>query len=123
MKEDHAEPLTAAELSNFTGTSCYYRISPKHLLTEGSKYLADRAACYWLFDAIASHLCEIGTADWFVLVRLQVSGSKATMIYEDGNGYTHATQEIPYTDFPLSEVTIYACWDGDHWILMLPSEY
>lgn len=29
----------------------------------------------------------------------------------------------PYTDFPLKEITLYACWDGDHWVTMLPSEY
>jgi hypothetical protein len=45
------------------------------------------------------------------------------MIYEDGNGNEHARQAIPYTDFPLSEITLYACWDQEHWVIMLPSEY
>ena len=27
------------------------------------------------------------------------------------------------TDFPLNEITLYASWDGEHWVLMLPSEY
>ncbi len=74
-------------------------------------------------DAIASHLCEIGTADWFVVVRMRVEDSAALMIYEDGNGQEHARQQIPYTDFPLSEITIYCCWDGLHWVMMLPGEY
>jgi hypothetical protein len=45
------------------------------------------------------------------------------MIYEDGNGREHARQAIPYTDFPMSEITLYASWDGEHWVIMLPSEY
>jgi hypothetical protein len=56
-------------------------------------------------------------------VKTTVSNLKALMVYEDGNGHEHARQEIPYTDFPLAEITLYACWDGEHWVIMLPSEY
>jgi hypothetical protein len=112
-----------ANLAQFTGTERYYRLSRKHLITDGVKYLADKAACYWLVDACVSHLHEIGTADWFVLVRLAVQDSRATMVYEDGNGKEHARQQIPFTDFPLPSITLYACWDGEHWMIMLPSEY
>ena len=112
-----------ATLSQFTGTERYYRISRKHLLTDGAKYLAEQAACFWMMDAIASHLIEIGTADWFVVVKTTVKDVAALMVYEDGNGHEHARQEIPCTDFPLAEITLYACWDGEHWVIMLPSEY
>ena len=110
-------------LAQFTGTSAYYRISRRHLLTDGTKYLAEKGKCFWMMDAVASHLCEIGTQDWFVLIRVQVSEGRAVMIYEDGNGLEHARQAIPYTDFPLSEITLYACWDQEHWVIMLPGEY
>ena len=111
------------QLNQFTGTSKYYRISRRHLLTDGTKYLAEEAECFWMMDAIASHLSEIGTEDWFVSVRVQVTEGRAVMIYEDGNDREHARQEIPYTDFPLNSITLYACWDGEHWVIMLPSEY
>ena len=115
--------LDRLTLSQFTGTSAYYRISRRHLLTDGTKYLAEKGACFWMMDAVASHLCEIGTEDWFVLIRVQVSEGRAEMIYEDGNGRELARQAIPYTDFALSEITLYACWDQVHWVIMLPSEY
>ena len=115
--------LDTLTLAQFTGTSAYYRISRRHLLTDGTKYLAEKGGCFWMMDAVASHLCEIGTEDWFVLIRVQVSEGRAVMIYEDGNGLEHARQAIPYTDFPLSEITLYACWDQEHWVIMLPSEY
>ena len=110
-------------MSQFTGTGTFYRISRRHLLTDGTKHLAEKGECFWMMDAIASHLCEIGTEDWFVLVRVKTTEGRALMVYEDGNDKEHARQEIPYTDFPLDSVTLYACWDGEHWVIMLPSEY
>jgi len=35
----------------------------------------------------------------------------------------HAPQEIPFTDFPLPVARLFANWNGDDWVLMLPSEY
>ena len=113
----------ATQLAQFIGTTGYYPISRRHLLTDGTRYLAEKGGCFWMMDAIASHLCEIGTEDWFVLVRVKVTEGRAVMIYEDGNDREHAQQEIPYTDFPLDSITLYACWDGENWVIMLPSEY
>ncbi len=112
-----------ASLKQFIGTDCYYRISRRHLLTDGAKYLAEQAECFWMMDAIASHLAEIGMTDGFVAVKVIVNDAKALIVYEDGNGHEYARQEIPHTDFPLGEITLYACWDGEHWVVMLPSEY
>ena len=115
--------LDSTTLAQFTGTGSYYRISRRHVLTDGTKYLSEKGACFWMMDAIASHLCEIGTDDWFVVVRMNVACNKATMIYEDGNDHELARQEIPYTDFALDTITLYACWDQQHWVIMVPSEY
>lgn len=112
-----------AQLTQFTGTVHYHRLNRKCLLTDGTKYLAESAGAFWLMDAAASYLLEIGTADWFVLVKLSVTCSSAVLSLEDGNGHEHARQEIPDTDFPLPQQKLYACWDGEHWVVMLPSEY
>jgi len=112
-----------AELSMFTGTERYYRLNRKCLLTDGTKYLAEAVGAFWLMDAVASYLLELGTADWFVQIKLTVEDSSAVLTLEDGNGGVRAQQEIPYTDFPMPQQTMYACWDGEHWVLMLPSEY
>ena len=68
MKGLQMKNFDATRLSQFIGTTGYYRISHRHLLTDGTKYLAEEAACFWMMDAIASHLSEIGTADWFCLL-------------------------------------------------------
>jgi hypothetical protein len=122
-KDTEMKKFDSNQLNQFIGTEKYYRISRRHLLTDGTKYLAEEAECFWMMDAIASHLCEIGTEDWFVLIRVQVTEGRAVMIYEDGNDREHARQEIPYTDFPMHAISLYACWDGEHWAIMLPSEY
>ena len=123
MDAKNPEAPNAATVAQFTSTAQYWRVARQFVITDGVKYLAESAACFWVIDAAISHLLEIGTCDWFVLVRVEVSGSSAVMIYEDGNDHEHARQEIPYTDFPLDSVTIYACWDQDNWVIMLPSEY
>ena len=84
MNTKDTEPPDLAKLAQFTGTAQYWRVARQFVITDGVKYLAESAACFWLIDAAISHLLEIGTADWFVLVRVEVSGSSAVMIYEDG---------------------------------------
>ncbi|CAA9302355.1 hypothetical protein AVDCRST_MAG94-444 [uncultured Leptolyngbya sp.] len=52
---DQAAEIQAA-LSRFHGCETFYRYWTGRLIyTEGVKYLADTAHCYWLIDAIASH--------------------------------------------------------------------
>lgn len=49
----------------------------------------------------------------------------ALLVCDDGNGNVLATQEIPYTDFPLSEITLYV-QENEYLgglVVMLPSEY
>jgi len=76
-----------------------------------------------MMDAVASHLMEIGTAEWFVVVKTTVKHTRSVMVYEDGNGNELARQEIAYTDLPIEHISLYACWDGEHWVIMLPGEY
>lgn len=119
----NAENLTA-NLMQFTGTIQYYRWSvlfPKALLTDGTKYLAENAGCFWLMDVVASHLAKYG--DVFGVATLKRKGDGCTFTLDDGNGKVHATQEIEYTDFPLDSIKLYVVWDTQNWTIMLPSEY
>lgn len=49
-----------ADLAQFTGTARYYRLNRKCLITDGAKYLADTVEAYWLLDAAASYLIDLG---------------------------------------------------------------
>jgi hypothetical protein len=114
--------LSTTNLAQFTGTEKLYRITRRHVLTDGTKYLAEEGRCFWLMDAIASYLTP-SYDDHFAVARLLVNGSSAVLSLDDGNDHVFATQAIEYTDFPLSEIKLYCSFDGTHWVIMLTSEY
>ena len=111
-----------SELSQFIGTEKLYRITHRHVLTDGTKYLAEQAKCFWLMTAIASHLTR-SYDDYFAVARLVVKDSSAVLTLDDGNANIFASQAIEYTDFPLNEIKLYCSFDGEHWVIMLTSEY
>ena len=111
-----------SQLSQFIGTEKLYRITHRHVLTDGTKFLAEQAQCFWFFDAIASHLPKYFN-DYFCVARLTVQDSSAELVIDDGNDNVYARQKIEYTDFPLSEIKLYCQFDGEYWVIMLTSEY
>ena len=118
-----------ATLSNFTGTTAYYRYSPifrNFVLTDGSKYLAEACDAFWLCDAIASHLPSYRD-EGFVVARLFVIDGEASLTFDDGNGNILASQEIEFTTFPLGSITLYVIPQdmGDEivYVILLASEY
>ena len=119
-----SETELLCELKQFTGSSQLARLTRTVLLTEGVRYLAESAKCFWLFDLYASHLQTLdGEKDWFTCLKILRINRTATVTIEDGNEFALATQKIEDTDFPLQSYTFYGCWAGEFWVLMLPSEY
>jgi hypothetical protein len=113
-----------SNLCHFTGTSKYYRLLPTFLVTDGVKYLMDQAGCYWLTQLYGSHLLNIDfNVHPFTVLKLVRKSHGAEVAIEDGNGNVLARQYLDYTDFPLNEFTLYACWSEAYWVCMLPSEY
>lgn len=106
-------------LSNFHGTENYYT-NPMYPFeyTDGIKYLAENGGAYWLLDAIASWQKEFNSSQiqfWMLIVN--VDNSAVLTCERDDEPVI--TQQIPFTDFPISEVALWLC-DG---VLLLPSEY
>ena len=113
-----------ATLKQFTGSEQFARLTRTVVLTEGSRYLAEAAECFWLFDLYASHLSGVDcNKNWFTCLKLTRTNRSASVSIEDGNDRVLAKQKIEYTDFPLPAITLYGCWAGDFWVLMLTSEY
>jgi len=118
------DELAAAELAGFTGTEHRFRhaINREVLLTDGVKYVADRAGAYWLLDEIALiQSCDKHVAaQEFQVWRLNVNADmSAALVCEDGNDNVVFRKQIPYTDFPGEGITF---WFTGNTIL-LPSEY
>ena len=117
------------QLAQFTGSSTFTRhaLIPRMLMTEGTVYLASAAAAHWLTDAIGSYLLDLrAQQEPFQVWRLAVDtqSRRAVLTMTDGNGSEPIiTQQIDYTDFPLDQIDLWLVADGEHWVLMLPTEY
>jgi hypothetical protein len=125
-----AEEISNA-LPNFTGTECYYRywLGITHL-TDGVKFLADEAHCYWLLDAIGSYQSELAKhADdrlhFMQFWHLKVNEDKTAVLTcrADSNVPPAVTQQIEMTDFPLPEIDVWVGIEEGRKIALLPSEY
>jgi hypothetical protein len=121
-----------AALEGFSGTEGYTRYLAGLLLTDGVKYLAENAACYWLLDIIASYQpkCkkdkDLREMQFWTLKRVP-NTSKAVVTCDDGNDHVKITQRIEFTDFPLDEVKVWVelgSVDGVNpaYVAMLPGE-
>lgn len=114
-------------LKQFHGSEQFY-LYHNLIMTEGVEFLARQAGCFWLVDVAWSY---VSTKDWagnedFITLKLRVRKKKkggAWVTFDDGNGTILAKQFIPFTDCPLGKVTLWLCWDGDKYTIMLPSEY
>lgn len=128
--------LTKDDLRQFTGDLERFRhsIARNVIYTPGVQYVAEQGEAYWLIDAIASWIGskpfrDAATEDY----RIRHLHSWTLTVAEDNSATLYAkadspddafiVQTIPYTDFPLSEIHIWAGFSGEHWTLYLPSEH
>lgn len=114
------------ELSNFTGSENFHRwsiIFRNCILTDGMKYLCEKAGAYWFADIIASILPKIKQAGNFSTCQIKKNktGNGCVFTADDGNGSVFYTQQISYTDAPFN-FKVFAVWDGAQLTIMLPSE-
>jgi len=108
-------------LIQFTGTEHYYKHPFGIMITDGVKYLADSAESWWLIDIVASYqFDEKIKQEEFQVFKLSVKPDKTALVeISDGNKNVLATQDIDYTDFPLTEVELWCIQK----ICILPNEY
>jgi len=111
-------------LMMFCGSEKFYRhpLTRQYIYTEGVKFLADNAGAYWLIDAIVSYRRKEEFQVWVLKVKNE--SAVLTMQEDTSLGWPAlVTQEIPYTDFPLSEMKLYCQNNGQGFTIFLPSEY
>lgn len=116
----------AHNLGLFSGTQTYTRhwCGAEIYLTDGARYLAEKAEAFWLMDIIAS-AHPYYKHDEFVVVEMVRTGESAVLTIAHAEGATpYYTQHIPYTDFPLERVKLYAALgEGWRYVVMLPGEH
>jgi len=134
--EQKEKRLTQVDLNKYTGDLQRYRhgLNPCVIYTPGIQFLTERAKCYWLIDAIASYfgskkmnraIQEDQRLHSLQFWRLDVSEDQTALLTAraDSGAKPFITQQIPYTDFPLDSIHIWAGFDSQFWTLYLPSEH
>lgn len=108
------------ELGQFHGTSRYLKNFTGLLFTDGVKFLADQAGCYWLIGLVGSYQRSLEGVR-FQLWELDAGEDNKAVVTmrEDTDEPVLVRQRIPYTDFPLRRFSFY-CVDN---VMMLKSEY
>lgn len=109
------------EIKQFTGSDQFLRHIYGGVYTEGVDFVATQLEAHWLLDFIFIHQVSGTLSDESFQVwnlKLTEEGG-AVLEAEDGNNNLVFSKTIPFTDFPLSEFTL---WLVDK-TLMLPSEY
>lgn len=114
-----------AGLEQFCGTEQYHRLSPLHsfVCTDGVRFLAENAGCFWLLDLMASMQprlrMEEALRDYqFWTVKLDGKGG-CDVICERDTGDVAWKRHIGYTDFPLEECMIWV----ESGVALLPNEH
>ena len=110
------------ELDQFTGSENMYRhpLNRSVVYSEGAKFVADECGAYWLLDEIALSQSILQVHNqYFQVWNLSVEGSKATLTCEDGYYKPAYSKNIPLTDFPFPEISL---WFTNNTIF-LPTEY
>lgn len=128
--------LTAEDLARFTGDLDRYAhtLNRRVIYTPGVRHMAEAGGAYWLIDAIASYIgsSELRAAAAEDERLAELHFWRLTVTEDDGATLTcradadvppAIVQAIPFTDFPLPVIDIWAAFDGRHWTLYLPSEH
>ena len=95
--------------------------------------MAHRCEASWLIDQIAAHYNTLQMKNAIAADSRLETLQFWQLDCEDNSGVLTATadsgekpfisQEIPFSDFPLSQVNIWAGFDGTCWVLYLRSEH
>jgi hypothetical protein len=122
---DIEQKINPGRLAGFIGTVNWYKhMLPGVVLTDGAQYLSANGAG-WLIDAIASYqTIKFRDAHPFQVWTLSVNDEQAALhMQDDEEGEFVVSQDIPYTDFPIHDFTLYASYNGEQLVIMLTSEY
>lgn len=115
-------------LGSFHGSETIYKIPLLGTFyTEGIKYLAETAECFWLVTDVSVIAKSLKERSPFITIDVQtLSGEEKDLIgyeaiirYSDGNDHTLETQKYHLTDFPLERLCLYFV----NSTLLLPGEY
>ena len=115
-------------LQHFNGTEIFYQIPlTRTRFTDGLKYLANVAGCFWLIKDVSVIAKSLMDKSYFIAIDFKRLAEKekteleceAIITYSDGNDNIFESHRYSFTDFPLDKLRLYFVDNT----VMLPSEY
>lgn len=99
-------------------------LSRRFIYSDGVKDLAE-LGIYWLLDIIGTEVIKaIGDSFELGIVKVWVANDAAVITLEMNDEDPPAwRRQIEYTDMPDGEWQFFVQWDGEHYTMILPSEY
>lgn len=128
------------ELTQFHGTEKWRRhlLNPRVLHTDGVEHFAYAAGAYWFIDAIALGVygrpgpvpAIVPRLSSFGIVLLKSAGGRGSIEvrsdYDEDDATCGSTlwhEYLEFTDCPEGTWRFYLIDDGEHTVLLVPSEY
>ena len=110
-----------ADLTAFIGTEQWHRhaLNRHMLVTDGVKFFAETAGCYWFLDIVSTEVMPLQATHPFLAILLDVHESEADIHVTDGDGLNLHRRHIHFTDAPEGLWRFYLTDN----VLLLPSEY
>ena len=105
-----------AELQHFSGSETFFQIPlTKTRFTDGIKYLATAAECYWLITDASVIAKSLLSKSYFITIDFKrlsikeqkIQGCEAVIFYGDGNDHILEKHKYQVTDFPLDELRLF----------------
>tara|TARA_R110002051_G_scaffold223612_1_gene286860 strand:- start:1260 stop:1640 length:381 start_codon:yes stop_codon:yes gene_type:complete len=115
-------------LQHFNGTEMFYQIPlTRTRFTDGLKYLANVAGCFWLITDVSVIAKSLMDKSYFITIDFKRLSEKekteheceAIITYSDGNDNIFESHRYSFTDFPLDKLRLFFVDNT----LILPSEY
>jgi len=111
-------------LKHYTGSDQFYASAlykgRGYRYTEGIKFLSTETESYWLIDFIFSNqIASLLQSQKFQVWTITCADNQAQISVTDGHSNHICDYQIPYSDFPLEQFTVWLVGTT----LLLPSEY
>lgn len=108
----------AEKLQGFYGTEQYYRLTLTGILaTDGVKCFADEGNAYWAVTDMCLKAYKLKQP--FLSIKINSTGKKADIVYEDGDYNVLDSDHYAHTDLEAGEYKFYITDN----VILLPSEY
>lgn len=118
------------KLSNYYGTEQWHRVNPfvpSFLITDGVKAWAELCQAFWSLDIIALQLVKYNRKETFLVLEVDCNKNHTCTISIKADTNEPVIKAVKQKNYdksmPVGTHKFYLIYDGQHSVMLLPSEY